>query len=273
MALGDALDPEWIDRRRQFCEARVEAWARPDRPPPRAGVIAGLQKELAAIALLQGDMDTARARLERTGELLLSETSAQGLVYLGLAGAHRVADDPLARTIIELATRLDEPTRPDQPRIKGAQFYSPVQWLSVIQAQTLANQEDAGTSILVKRLRPQGSVTLPNGLPLGLYLDLLAPRDERVSRGDGRWEDLATVLSWRRRGLRIARENTYHWRTLLDPVALVDFDLLTLFISHPIPELIGPWAYADADDDRLALLPFVIAERLRRYGPGHLQPL
>jgi hypothetical protein len=105
MAVGDAIDPEWLDRRRRFCEARILAWTRPDRAAPPSGVVAGLEKELAAIALLQGDLETARARLVRTGELLLAETSAQGLVYLGIAGAHRVADDPVARTIIEVATR------------------------------------------------------------------------------------------------------------------------------------------------------------------------
>lgn len=125
MASGDALDPEWFYRRRQFCEARIKAWTRPDRPAPPAGVVAGLQKELAAIALIQGDMETARTSLARAGELLLKQTSAQGLVYLGLAGAHRVADDPLARTIIDVAARLDEPRNPDERRIKGTQYYAP----------------------------------------------------------------------------------------------------------------------------------------------------
>lgn len=272
MAVGGAIDPEWLDRRRRFCEARILAWTRPDRAAPPSGVVAGLEKELAAIALLQGDMETARARLVRTGELLLAETSAQGLVYLGIAGAHRVTDDPLARTIIEVATRLDEPTGPDQPRIRGAQFYSPVQWLSVIQAQALAHYDEVSTSVLVKRLRPQGSIVLANGLPLGLYLDLLAPREAAFASGDGAWEDLLTVLGWRRRGLRIARENTYHWRTILDPVALVDFDLIALFLSRPLPKFIGPWHDAEPEGGHLERLPIIVAERLRRYGPGHLQP-
>jgi len=265
MALGDAVDPDWLHRRHRFCEARIKAWTRPGRAAPAAGVVAGLQKELAAIALLQGDMETATARLAQTGDLLLAETSAQGLVYLGLAGVHRVTDDPLALTIIEVAGSLDEPRVPDKRRIKGAQFYSPVQWLSVVQAQALAHQDDANTSILVKRLRPQGSITLANGLPLGLYLDLLAPRAEAAISIDGQWEDLFSVLSWRRRGLRIAQENTYHWRTILDPVALVDFDLIALFLSRPPSDLVGPWPYAKPDDSHLELLPIIMAERLRGY--------
>ncbi|MBD3833554.1 hypothetical protein [uncultured Brevundimonas sp.] len=270
MALEGALDPEWFYRRRQFCEARIKAWTRPDRPAPRAGVVAGLHKELAAIALIQGDTETARSSLAQAGELLLKQTSAQGLVYLGLAGAHRVAEDPLARTIIDLAARLDEPRNPDDRRVKGTQYYAPLQWLSVVQAQALANQDDGDASLLIERLRPQGSIPLANGLPLGLYLDLLAPRGETSALGESRLEDFATLLGWRRRGLRIARENTYHWRTVLDPVALVDFDLIALFLSRPIPELVGPWADGELDGDHLEWLPMIFAERLR-FGPGYLQ--
>lgn len=272
MAFGDSLDPEWFDRRRQFCEARIKAWSRPDRPAPRAGVVAGLQKELAAIALLQGDVETARLRLAQTGELLLAETSAQGLVYLGLAGIDRVSDDPLARTIIELAARLDEPKRPDERRIKGTQYYAPLQWLAVVQAEALTDKHDARASGLVERLRPQGSIPLPNGLPLGLYLDLLAPREKASALGDSPWEDFGTVMSWRRRGLRIARENTYHWRTILDPVSLVDFDLIALFLSRPIPEFVRQWAFGELEGDHLEWLPMIVAERLRGFDPGFLQP-
>ncbi|PZU72663.1 MAG: hypothetical protein DI531_12005 [Brevundimonas sp.] len=271
MALGDGLDPEWFYRRRQFCEARIKAWTQPDRLAPPAGVVAGLHKEVAAIALIQGDMETARASLAQAGELLLKQTSAQGLVYFGLAGAHRVADDPLARTIIDVAARLDEPRNPDERRIKGTQYYAPLQWLSVVQAQALAHQDDAEASTLIKRLRPQGSIPLANGLPLGLYLDLLAPRDEASGLGDSRFEDFATVMSWRRRGLRIARENTYHWRTILDPVALVDFDLIALFLSRPIPGFVGSWAYGELDGDHLEWLPMIVADSLRGFGPGYLQ--
>lgn len=140
-----------------------------------------------------------------------------------------------------------------------------------MQAQVLAHQDEANSSVLVKRLRPQGSITLANGLPLGLYLDLLAPRDEASAPGDSRLDDFATVMSWRRRGLRIARENTYHWRTILDPVALVDFDLIALFLSRPIPGFVGSWAYGELDGDDLEWLPMIVADSLRGFGPGYLQ--
>jgi hypothetical protein len=114
---------------------------------------------------------------------------------------------------------------------------------------------------------------MANGLPLGLYLDLLAPRGEASAWSDRRMEDLFTLLSWRRRGLRIAREDAYHWEATLDPAALIDFDLVALFLSRPMPEVIGPWTSAGLDSQQLELLPMILAERLRGFGQSDLKPV
>lgn len=273
MAVGEAIGDDWLKRRRLFCKARIEARADADMDGPSGLIVAGLHKELAAIALLQGDLDYGRQHLAKAGDLLTRQNVAQGLMLLGLVGSHRVLDDPLARKIIDVAARLDETHEMVEPRVKGADFYSPIQWLSVVQASALARPDDAEAAVLVERLRPQGSVAMANGLPLGLYLDLLSPRGEAAALPGRRMEDLFTLLSWRRRGLRIAREDAYHWETTLDPAALIDLDLVALFVSRPIPEFVRPWTSAGLDGQQLELLPMFLAERLRGFGEGGLEPV
>ncbi|MDO8410661.1 MAG: hypothetical protein Q7S93_11450 [Phenylobacterium sp.] len=268
MAFHEAISDDLLKRRRLFCEARVKARAEAEREGSTQLIVAGLHKELAAIALLQGDLEDGRKHLAEAGELLVRQNVAHGLVLLGLAGTHRVLDDALARKIADVAAHLDEAHETVEARVRGAAFYSPIQWLAVIQASVLAHTEGVDVSVLVERLRSQGSVTMANGLPLGLYLDLLSPRDETPAMPSRRMEDFFTLLSWRRRALRIAREDVYHWESTLDPAALIDFDLVALFVSCPIPELVQPWRSADSDSHQLELLPMIIADRLRGVAEG-----
>jgi len=269
MALSGMIDDEWLIRRQAFCEARIAARIDMDIHGRAGLVIAGLHRELAAIFLVQNELLPMQIHLVAAGKILRAQGLAHGLLLLGLAGAHVVLEDPLARTVIQVATRLDEHGGDDAPRVAGTDYYSPHQWLAVLQAGLLAGPADepGQFAILIDRLRPQASVTLANGLPLGLYLDLLAPREAASSVAQTRWDDLSAVFSWRRRALRIAKNDIYHWEGTLDLAKLIDFDLLALFVCRPTDEAGGrPFWDQVIGEDALAVLPMALADRVRGFG-------
>lgn len=271
MALSGMIDDEWLVRRKAFCEARIAARIDGDIHGRTGLVIAGLHRELAAISLVQNELLPMQVHLVAAGKILRAQGLAHGLVLLGLAGAHVVLEDQLARTVIQVASRLDGHGADEAPRVAGTDYYSPYQWLAVLQAGLLARPSDepGQFAVLLDRLRPQASVTLANGLPLGLYLDLLAPRDTALAVAQTHWEDLSTVFSWRRRALRIAQNDVYHWKGTLDLAKLIDFDLLALFVCRPTGEAAEfPFFDQVIGEEALAFLPMALADRVRGFGEG-----
>ena len=270
MALDDLISRDWLQRRYRFCLARVRARRGATARGMDALIIAGLHREMAAINLLLKQTQRARRHLKRAGEGFLAEGLAHGLVLLALAGDTQVIDDPLARQIVDAAARAGSVGSAEGPPPRRSAFdlYSPHQWLATFEAAAIAsslNDAAAGPTltveILSRSLRPQASATTASGLPFGVMLDLfrIGPADDREAS-----DAFTTAMAWRRQALRIARKDRYHWRLSLDPVALIDFDLLAVFTATGYPNAFLKRPVTGDEDAELEWLPAAMALQLRR---------
>jgi hypothetical protein len=110
----------------------------------------------------------------------------------------------------------------------------------------------------------------PSGIPVSTYMRLMnavrkgAPQDF-LTRGSVQL-DKAILFSQRAQQLASASADEHHWRLLLSPAALLDFDLVALF-SVWLAHGRSPRAMVPDLGDRLppmTMLPMEVAETLQR---------
>lgn len=236
------LDPERFARRITFLVDRAKAHE--DRKNDLdTACAATLRRDAGALALLLGRSEQARSLFLTAGRqwselgiyagYFLMSLGQQSLGQSWFEGEKNLDE-------IESSLSFDQPvedteTKIDRRQLRQMSRNSPRQLLSLYQAAGGGRRRSQRALRLArgaaKRLSPSmGSPIGTTGIPLGSYLRLYnALGSSDVSQSD---RNSLFALAIRRDELvSAAQADRYHWRLLLKPAELIDFDLLALGIT------------------------------------------
>lgn len=246
-------EPDWLKHRIAFCDYRIGVRSNDHRPEAQL-IAAALQEESAAARLLLGDVDGARQDLIEAGRRFVALGHARGLLLQALAGEPGQKDTGLFRRIIEAVRPLgeDRPYRSRAERIEGADPGRPQQWLYGFAAAALDTADEAGFWIdpnigaIVRSLKETSSAVLSNGLSARDYIDGFLEEPDPA----GESEALRFAFLHRRRLLRRAIEDRYHWERAMNVAAYVDFELVALLLFRMLrtPALLSADEFTDDFD-------------------------
>ena len=238
-----------LERRRVFLQRRARAHLMAEGNTRwHLSAAATLLRDAAAVALILDDFGSARSLLQESGDRFLELGLPGGLQLLYIAGSiDKVkggAEGPVERFAMAFAEHAQPRERSaTAPEIEfGFADYSfqPPQLLRAYQALAgrRANDDEQRTLRDTIRQTLNVNATMPVGptrTTAASYLaafDLLAKREHiEIEELPGGVEQFLTSLVQRRDELlAAARRDRFHWKALLRPAELVDFDLLALLL-------------------------------------------
>lgn len=268
------FESKWLDRRVEFLVDRANAHAA--KKDVRARACAGtLLRDAAAIAFMRGDVQAGREHLGRAGEHFLALGLPHGVLLAMLASNGEQGVDPLA-LMLKAATE-ERGSRASVSRQLGPLFatalHQPEQLIALEASAAMAEAAGEGMPPSDERMRgmfhpyrthPVGM----SGVTVAAFLRLM---DFARSTDFGDLEaygnprlDMVTLFARRGRQLVSAFEDQHHWRLLLSPAALLDFDLIALFAifwsnGHQPHDMIANMA---AELPPMTMVPVKVAETL-----------
>lgn len=208
-------------------------------PALRIAEGACMLRDAGVIALLLGDGDDARSSLARAGDTFVGMGLFVGYFLRAIASAESSARESSEMQVLLRSPDAAVDALSERPFLRDS-LASPRQWLHLCQAMQarglLAN--DFGAMRLFGRRFGELPVAgeTGEGVPARAYLRLavaLAGHDDPAPPGaaaDAQTRLLRRAVAHGGR-LRSLREDRYHWELLADPVALLDPDLLFLFLQ------------------------------------------
>jgi hypothetical protein len=246
----DDFDQGRLERRRVFLESRANFHlTRETDRRWHVAAAATLLRDAAAVALISNDISGGRTLLRTSGDLLLGLGLVGGLQLLYLAGTLDFEEGYSQERIDQFQRAYNYRTghpevqsiSPDSLPSFDDESFRPPQLLRVYQALAGRRGNDEKWFALRNAIRDTLALnaTMPVGparTTLAIYLaafDQLANRDspsiQTLPRGVSQ---VLSSLAQRREELLIAaRRDRFHWKALLRPAELVDFDLLALLIA------------------------------------------
>jgi hypothetical protein len=273
---------ERLQRRLEFLRSRAKAHrlSETDRQWHVAAA-ATLSRDAAAIAMMLDDIETARALLQDSGDLFLDLGFLGGLQLLYIAGDRKNRKGRVESELGRFANALHRRTeRREGERFSGeAQFglseesFTPPQLLRIYQALAGGGPDDEHWYGLRKEIRKalELNAVMPVGptrMTLASYLATLDQLTEvdPVAPPGGVNETLRSLAHRRQELLSAARRDSFHWKALVRPAELIDFDLLALLLAgvrHG--QASDAISAAFAGRDPMTALPKVLAESLSRH--------
>jgi len=238
------FENDWLDRRVGFLLDRADAHLAKQDDRSRA-CAATLFTDAAAIGFMRKDQASAQKHLHEAGSHFLGLGLPHGALLLLLATQGSEGRENL-RLMLRGATargKEGDSIRAEMGPLFTQAVHRPEQLLSLAISAAMAEagdgyddpgerqSQDEGLRGLLHTYRshPVGA----SGLPVAAFLRLLefgqgveAPNLEASGNVQ---MDAMTLLTRRSRQLASAYEDHHHWRLLLSPAALLDFDLVALF--------------------------------------------
>lgn len=208
-------------------------------PALRAAEAACMLRDAGVIALLLGDGDDARSSLARAGDRFVGLGLFVGYFLRTIASAESSARESSEMQLLLRSPGAAVRALSQRPFLRDS-LASARQWLHLyqaMQARGLLANDFRAERLFARRLgeMPVAGET-GEGMPARAYVRLavaLAGHDDPAPTGAA--DDAQALLLHRAvahgRRLRSLREDRYHWELLADPVALLDPDLLFLFLQ------------------------------------------
>lgn len=271
----DIFESEWLDRRVEFLLSRADAHLRKDDIRSIA-CAATLLQDAAAIGFMRDDTESGRAHLDIAGEHFLRLGLPRGVLLMMLASEGERGGDALAPMLKAATAALDMPSsaRREMGPLFASALHQPEQLMALEASAALADAAGASISRAEERMRgvlhPYRSHPVgPTGIALGAFIRLMdfgqGSEFENLEAFGNPRLDMMSVLARRGRQLASASEDRHHWRLLLSPAALLDFDLVALFAIW--------WAHGRSPRDMMPelgselppmmMLPVQVAQTLR----------
>lgn len=244
---------------------------------------ATLFRDAAAVAFILGDIAGGRSLLRQSGNLLFNLGFAGGLQLLYIAGTLDEDDNEALNLIRRFDSAFSERHRRiERERVPSEtassfnndSFRSP-QLLRTYQALAGRRSDDEEWFSLRHAIHEALSINaeMPVGAartPLATYLrifDLFARREEQMvpfALNEIK-QTLNSLVQRREELLMAARRDRFHWKAMLRPAELIDFDLLALLVAGlrrgKRSRLI---ATAFAARDPITALPRTLAQALKK---------
>lgn len=275
----DELDHERLLRRQRFLESRAKAHLHSDGDRRwRRTAAATLLRDAAAVALLLDDFNGARKLLRESGDQFLLVGLFGGLQLLFLAGTLDNKDDDIGQRINIFSHEFFQ--REGSARgqlLTKRQFddesFRPPQLLRAYQALAGRRSDDPERANLRRTIR--GILTVDASMPVGMartpaaiYLsmfDYVADRGAEEPNLPGGFSHIIPSLAQRRAELlSVARRDRFHWKAILRPAELIDFDLLAMCVAgRRRGQHFGILSSAFAQRDPLTALPEKLANALQ----------
>lgn len=277
------LDKDTLENRKLFLTKRADAYNESGHADPHFRVVsATLLRDAAATSLILGDISDGKILLERSGQLLLDAGLVGGLQLLFLAGSSTTTKSTAATLDEyerEFFERVEVPGRRvvfDGPHHFTEESFRSPQLLRAYQGLVGGGDKWAGAldhasrRFLTKQIRETiaRSGTMPIGInraPLTTYLHAFDLMIGDVSPESANPSIMDVVRSFARRRQEVvtaAARDTFHWRMVLRPADLVDFDLLALLLAGTIRGK-GPMIQSSIDEsDIVTALPWSLASAL-----------
>lgn len=237
---------------------------------------ATLLRDSAAIATLLDKFELARQLLAEAGARYLENDVTYGMVLERLAGVEKADADIYENVQDYVDGQLDAKKSESHARRRAQKF---VDLVSVFQALNITknrSEESAGLQLDVRRiLDASPTMTVgPTETPLPVYLSIIDSFDTD-STETGRFpsalesdlfsveRDLFAISIQREEALRLAKADTYHWEQVLNPAAIIDFDITLLAVAELIKR--GSTKSLDAafaDRGTAVSFPLIVAKGL-----------
>ncbi len=240
---------ERLNRRRSFLESRANAHlGRETDRQWHSLAAATLFRDAAAVALISGEINEGRSLLRKSGELFFDTGFSGGLQLLYVAGALDESDSQPKSRINKFANAFAvhdrselQSTSADISRSFDVTSFQPSQLHRTYQALAGRHTEDEEWSSLRSTIRKRliSNASMPVGLARMTLAAYLGTFDQLTKRGPpesksvpgGVAQVLNSLAQQRAELLMAARGDNFHWKALLRPAELIDFDLLTLLIA------------------------------------------
>lgn len=232
-------ESEWLDRRMGFLLDRARVHEKEEGVLARA--CAGtLLRDAAAIAFMRKDPRSGRAHLDRAGKHFRALGLPHGVLLTMLASDGRPDVESLQRMLRAALQKPGSESRagPDMGPLFASALHQPEQLIALQCAMAMAEAtggfEGQMEELMRGRLHPYRSHPIGmSRVSVGAFMRLLdfgrgVETADLETFGNQRL-DMMTLFARRGRQLASAYEDNYHWRLLLSPAALVDFDLVGLF--------------------------------------------
>jgi hypothetical protein len=279
----EEFDQDLLHRRRSFLETRAKAHLtiETDRQWHHAAA-ATLLRDAAAVAFIIGDNAGGRSLLQSSGDLFFRMGFAGGLQLLYIAHALDANDagtlDRIENFHRAFNKHIENGHRDAESQDAKFQFsddsFHPAQLLRAYQALTGWISEDDKWLTLRREMYDMLSVnaTMPVGTartPLAIYLqtyEQLARQEVQAAKEpSGMLKQVLNSLVQRREELLVAaRRDRFHWKALLRPAELVDFDLLSLVLVGVRRGHTRLITRAFSKRDAIIALPLTLAKALRK---------
>jgi hypothetical protein len=275
----EEFNHERLLRRHHFLMSRARAHMQSDGDRRWHHAAAGtLLRDAAAVALLLDDFDGARELLRESGDQLLLVGLFGGLQLLFLAGALDEKEDNIGQRINMFSHEFfqrqgTEGSQPFTAHLFDNESFRPPQLLRAYQALAGRRSDDPEHANLrqavrdmltIDALMPVGTTRTPVAVYLTMF-DFLADRDtETVNLPGGLSQIIRSLVQRRAELLSVARQDRYHWKMILRPAELIDFDLLAMCVAgRRRGQDFGFVASAFAERDPLTALPENLATALQ----------
>jgi hypothetical protein len=243
----EGFDRERLQRRQYFLESRARAHenAKIDHRWHRTAE-ATLLRDAAAVALLLDEFDRARVLLRKSGSQLLQLGFSGALQLLLIADAVDAPEGETAQQVDMFAHELFREFNPEVGRrVRERKFheesFTPPQLLRTYQG--LAGRRVGDTYeyenslqkireiLSINASMPVGATRTPMSIYLAVF-DHLTDRETGDENLPGGYSQIISSLAQRRSELlTIARRDRFHWKALLRPAELIDFDFLAMFVA------------------------------------------
>lgn len=238
------FDSQRLLQRRHFLEDRASAHLETDGDRHWHRLAAAtLLRDAAAVALLLDEFDDARVLLRKSGNQLLQLGLSGGLQLLFIAGAMEGDNGEITERVNLFARELIQREDPElAPRSPERQFdpvsFTSPQLLRTYQGLVGQRSDTALRARQTIRTLLASNASMPVGTtrtPVAIYLtafDYLAHDAADSTELPLRPSQIIFSLAQRRAELlSIARMDRYHWKALLRPADMIDFDLLAMFVA------------------------------------------
>jgi hypothetical protein len=278
----EEFDRDQLQRRRTFLETRAKnhTVAEIDRRWHSAAA-ATLFRDAAAVAFIIGDIEGGRSLLRQSGNLFWELGFVGGIQLLYISGSLDKDSDEARDRINSFDRAFAERSPEVEPQVISSEVkfqedsFRPPQLLRIYQALAGRLSDDEEWFRLRREIQQVLNVnsTMPVGttrIPVIAYLqvyDQFARRELNVGAAKAHMlkQVLVSFVQRREEVLTAARLDRFHWKALLRPAELIDFDLLALLLAGTRrgkrSKLI---ASAFATRDALTSLPQTLAKALRK---------
>lgn len=277
------LEKDTLQARKLFLTKRADAYGKSGHADPHHRVVsATLLRDAAATSLILGEIPEGKKLLRRSGQLLLNSGLIGGLQLLFLAGGVTVTKSTTAtlneyeREFFERTEVLERRSVSDRTHHFTEESFRTPHLLRAYQGLEGAGDKWASASdgasrgFLTQRIREvvARDGTMPIGInrvPLITYLhafDMMVRDTSPQSDNQLLVEVLRSFARRRQEVVTAAARDTFHWRMVLRPADLIDFDLLALLLAGTIRGNRSLIQSLLDDSDPVTSLPWSLALRL-----------